>query len=42
MIVKIITYILITIVSWAVLMIMIYIGLETIDFIMEKWSNNGK
>tara|TARA_Y100000593_G_scaffold83719_1_gene158065 strand:+ start:1478 stop:1606 length:129 start_codon:yes stop_codon:yes gene_type:complete len=42
MIIKLITYIAMLFVSWGVLMIMIYMGLEIADFIIEKWSNYEK
>lgn len=39
MIIKLITYIAMLFVSWGALMIMIYIGLEIVDFIIEKRSS---
>ncbi len=42
MINNILIYLGIGIVSWIICLIIIYIGMETFQFVMEKWSGYGK
>ena len=42
MINNILIYIGIGFMSWFMFMVLIYIGMEAIEFIIEKWSSYGK
>ena len=42
MINNILVYIAIVFISWIIILGVIFMGLEAIDYIMEKWSNYGK
>ena len=32
----------ITIISWIIFMLIIFISMEAVDYVMEQWSNYGK
>ena len=42
MINNILIYTGITLISWLIFMLLIFVSMEAIDYVMEQWSNYGK
>ena len=42
MINNILIYTGITLISWIIFLLVIFISMEAIDYVMEQWSNYGK